>query len=59
MNLHVTEIAGIDKPIITEKPEGMFTHEELEYLDEDVTNYTNVAVLDNGDDFYEKLYSKK
>jgi len=59
MILHATEIAGIDKPIVTEKPVGMFTFEELEYLHEDVTNYINVALLETGEDFYEKLYSKK
>lgn len=57
--LHKSQVTGTDKPIVVKKEENMFTYEEIVYLNENTVDYTHVAFLSKGTDFYEKLYSKK
>jgi Tfp pilus assembly ATPase PilU len=57
--IHESEITGVDKLILAEKDENMFTFDQLVYLYENTVDYKHVAYLDNGTEFYEKLYIKK
>lgn len=58
--IHISELVGAELPLLQEKEEGMFTHEELIYLYEDVNNYNVVGFkqLDTDGLLFEKLYSK-
>lgn len=59
--LHISEIIGTDKPVLTHKDTGLFTYDELVYIGENPTEYTVAAFIridDNSEEFYEKLYSK-
>lgn len=59
--LHISEITGTDKPVITEKEKDMFTYDELVYIGENPAEYKLAAFIridKNSDELYEKLYTK-